>query len=159
MLIKKLSLVYLFTLLSVFFFFTPTHASTTNGTIDTTYKYAWSENIAWINFYTSSTVTVTDSAITGHAWSPNYGWINMAPSGSGVVNDSEGTLSGQAWGENTGWIDFDGVTIDSSGYFSGYASGTVTGRISMNCSNDSICGSSDFKVRGFVEESVKIGLR
>ncbi len=123
-------------------------ASENSGTIDSTYKYAWSENIGWINFGCDScNVTVTDSAITGYAWSENYGWINLNPSGSGVTNNSSGTLGGQAWGENTGWIDFDGVTIDSSGYFNGYANGTVTGQVSFNCSNTDSCSSSDFKVR------------
>ncbi len=123
-------------------------ASETNGTIDSTYKYAWSENIGWINFACDNcNVQITDSAMTGYAWSANYGWKNLNPSTSGVSNNSEGTLSGSAWGENTGWIDFSGVTIDSSGYFSGYASGTVTGQISFNCANTSSCGSSDFKVR------------
>ena len=123
-------------------------ASETNGTVDSTYKYAWSENIGWINFEVSGgNVAITDSGITGYAWSANHGWINLNPSSSGVSNNNEGTLSGSAWGENTGWIDFAGVTIDSSGYFSGYASGTVTGQISFNCANTSSCGSSDFKVR------------
>ena len=36
-------------LLAVFVIPLPTLASTTNGTIDSTYKYAWPENIAWIN--------------------------------------------------------------------------------------------------------------
>lgn len=123
-------------------------ASETNGTIDITHKYAWSENIGWINFGCAEcNVHIIDSGITGHAWSENYGWIILNPSTSGVLNNNEGTLSGQAWGENTGWINFLGVTIDSSGYFSGYASGDITGQISFNCSNTSSCGSSDFKVR------------
>lgn len=123
-------------------------ASETNGTIDSTYKYAWSENIGWINFGVSSgNVTVNDTSMTGYAWSDNYGWINLNPSDSGVVNNGEGALSGQAWGENTGWINFSGVTIDSSGYFSGYASSTITGRINFNCSNTSSCAGSDFKIR------------
>ena len=123
-------------------------ASETNGTIDSTNKYAWSENIGWIDFGCSNcNVTVTDSGMTGYAWSSSYGWINLNPSSYGVINNSEGTLSGQVWGENTGWINFSGVTIDSSGYFSGYASGGVTGSISFNCTNTSSCGSSDFKVR------------
>ncbi len=97
-------------------------ASTTNGKVDSTYKYAWSENIGWINFGCANcSVSITNSVITGYAWSNSYGWINLNPSSSGVVNNSDGVLSGQAWGNNTGWIDFSGVTIDSSGYFNGYA--------------------------------------
>jgi len=125
-----------------------TFASSTNGTIDSTDKYAWSENIGWINFGCDNCdVNITDSTITGYAWSANYGWINLNPSGSGISNNGEGTLTGQAWGKNIGWINFSGVTIDSSGYFGGYATGTRTGQISFNCSNTSSCGSSDFKIR------------
>ena len=96
-------------------------ASITDGVIDSTNKYAWSENIGWINFGVSGgNVHITDSAITGYGWSPNYGWINLNPPTSGVKNDSYGDLSGYAWGENLGWIDFNGVSINSGGEFSGY---------------------------------------
>ncbi|MCD4680309.1 MAG: peptidoglycan-binding protein [Bacteroidales bacterium] len=122
-------------------------ASETNGAINSINKYAWSENIGWINFGCDNcNVQITDSGITGYGWSANYGWINLDPSTSGVANNGEGTLSGQAWGENADWINFSGVTIDSGGYFNGYANGTLTGDISFNCSNTNSCGSSDFKV-------------
>ncbi|MCK5460124.1 hypothetical protein KAI52_03345, partial [Candidatus Parcubacteria bacterium] len=121
-------------------------ASSTSGTIDDIHKYAWSENIAWINFNCDNcNVNVTDSGITGYAWSANYGWINLAPPTSGVSNDGSGNLSGYAWGENIGWIDFSGVTIDADGYFLGYASSDVAGQISFNCVNTNSCASSDFK--------------
>ncbi|MFH1188137.1 MAG: carboxypeptidase-like regulatory domain-containing protein [bacterium] len=123
-------------------------ASSTNGTINSVYKYGWSENIAWINFGLSAgDIHVTDAGISGYAWSSNYGWINLNPPGSGVKNNGAGTFSGSAWGENTGWINFSGVSIDSDGYFNGYASGDVTGRISFNCSNTNSCADSDFKVQ------------
>ncbi len=142
--IKIISFIFLGILILPFSF---ALASESNGTVDSTYKYAWSENIGWINFGCDNcNVSITDSAITGYAWSNNYGWINLNPSSSGVANDGEGNLSGQAWGENTGWIDFSGVTVDSSGYFNGYASGNVTGNISFNCANTGSCSSSDFKV-------------
>ncbi len=118
------------------------------GNIDTTDKWAWGDEIGWVNFGVSSgDVTVTDSAITGYAWSENYGWIHMAPATSGVVNDGSGNLSGYAWAEQLGWINFSGVSINgTTGEFSGYASGDASGQISFNCSNTSSCGSSDFKV-------------
>jgi len=123
-------------------------ASSTEGTIDTTHKHAWSENIGWINFnFTAGDVHVTDSGLSGYAWSKNYGRINLNPSVSGVSNNGAGNLSGLAWGENIGLIDFSGVTIDSDGYFSGYASGTITGQINFNCANNSACDSLDYKVR------------
>jgi len=105
-------------------------ASTTDGTINTTNKYAWGENIGWLNFSTTEgDVHVTDSALSGYAWAENIGWIYL----NDIDNDGEGNLSGYAWSENTGWIDFaptyGGVTINSSGEFSGYAWGENIGWI------------------------------
>jgi len=97
-------------------------ASTTDGTIDSTYKYAWGENIGWINFGCDNcNAHVTDSGLSGYALGENTGWIYL----SDVVNDNEGNLSGYAWGENIGWIKFNptngGVIINSSGEFTGSA--------------------------------------
>jgi hypothetical protein len=101
-------------------------------------KYAWGENVGWINFKPSSGsgVTVTDSAVEGYAWGENIGWINLSPTNGGVINDGNGNLSGYAWGENIGWINFaptgSGVTIDpTTGIFSGYAWGENKGWINF----------------------------
>ena len=123
-------------------------ASVSVGTIDTTDKYAWGENLGWINFGCDQCdVVITDSGITGYAWSRVYGWINLSPDNSGVVNDVNGILSGMAWGSNVGWIDFDGVSIGIDGEFTGYATVESNGsQINFNCANGSSCGASDFKV-------------
>ncbi len=111
-------------------------AAASTGTIDGTYKYAWGENVGWINFGTTNgNIQIGDSALVGYAWSENYGWINLAPSQSGVKNDGSGNLSGYAWGEKLGYIDFGGVTISSTGTFTGIASGTLSGRINFDCTN------------------------
>jgi len=111
-------------------------ASSTDGTINDTYKYAWSDQIGWLNFAAErGNVHIKDTEITGYVWSDNYGWIALSPSTSGVKNNGEGTLSGSAWGEETGWIDFSGVTIDSAGIFRGTASGDIVGTINFNCNN------------------------
>jgi len=135
--------------LLIFSFTNIVFASETDGTIDTTYKYAWGENIGWINFGCDNcNVAITDSGLTGYAWSTQYGWINLNPTNSGVSNTSAGVLSGNAWGSNVGWIDFDGVTINSSGEFIGYATvGSDSSQISFNCVNGSSCASEDFKVK------------
>lgn len=113
-------------------------ASTTDGTIDSTYKYAWSSNGGWLNFGSESgDVHVTDSGLTGYIWSANYGWIKLNPSNGGVLNNREGDLSGSAWGENAGWLDFSEVAINSSGEFTGTITNSVLGTITFNCSN---CG-------------------
>ncbi len=109
-----------------------------DGTIDSTNKYAWSDNMGWINFNpTNGNVVVSDTEITGYAWNDNYGWINLSPTNSGISNSS-GTLSGYAWGEGVGWINFSGVTINCDGEFSGTATGDVAGNISFDCTNCSV---------------------
>ena len=108
-------------------------ASATNGAIDTSYKYAWSENVGWLNFRADEgNVRVTDSSLSGYVWSQNYGWINLSPSAAGVTNNAEGNLSGSAWGEGTGYIDFNNVSIDSNGVFRGTATGAITGTINFD---------------------------
>lgn len=136
-----------------------TFASTTDGTVDTTNRYAYMESGSWIDFgSTQGNVHITDSALTGYAWSAEYGWISLNCSNDSscstidykVANDSSGTLSGYAWSETAGWIDFKptngGVTIDSSGVFSGRAWGDQIGWITFNCSSDNSCGTIDYKV-------------
>jgi len=140
-------------------FLSPVLASTTDGTIDATNRYAWSENAGWIDFgSTAGNVHVTDSALTGYAWGENIGWISLNCSNTSscatvdykISNNSEGTLTGYAWGENVGWIQFNpsagGVTIDSSGNFSGYTWGENVGWISFNCSNTSSCATVSYYV-------------
>lgn len=130
---KNLIYLLFLTLLVSGFFVTltkSTFASSTDGTIDSTYKYAWGENIGWINFGTSNgNVHVTDSGLSGYALSETVGWIYL----SDIANDGQGNLSGNAWSENTGWIKFNptngGVTINSSGEFSGSALGENIGWI------------------------------
>jgi len=145
---------FIFIIFLSFFFYNPKTvlASETNGTIDSTYKYAWGENIGWINFGCDNcNVAITDSALSGYAWSSQYGWINLSPNqggNTGVQNTSEGVLSGYAWSSNLGWINFSGVTINTSGEFLGYATvKSDSSQINFNCANASSCGSADFKVK------------
>ncbi|OGI68407.1 hypothetical protein A2738_00770 [Candidatus Nomurabacteria bacterium RIFCSPHIGHO2_01_FULL_42_15] len=143
--------VVLFALFSfVFFGANSAFASNTEGTIDGTHKYAWGENIGWINFGCDNCdVGVTDTGLSGQAWSSEYGWINLDPDTSGVSNNAEGTLSGFAWSPNLGWINFSGVTINTSGEFLGYATvKSDNSQINFNCAGgiDS-CGSANFKVQ------------
>jgi hypothetical protein len=129
-------------------------ASATDGIIDSVNRYAWGDNIGWINFGPDNGgVRVTDNGLTGSAWSPNYGWINLNPvgaSGVGIKNDGNGNLSGYAWGENIGWISFSGVKISADGQFIGYATTTNLGAINFNCNQPGIvnsCDYSNFKVQ------------
>jgi hypothetical protein len=114
-------------------------ASDSNGTIDPSYKYAWGENLGWLNFGCDNcNVHVTDTGLTGYAWSKQYGWINLAPSTTTyVTNNCDGTLGGYAWSSNLGWINFSGASIDFNGKFNGISgiAGTQTGRIKFDCDN------------------------
>lgn len=97
-------------------------ASITNGTIDSTYHYAWGENVGFVDF---SNVTISDTSLSGSIYGENMGWVNL----STVTNTKEGQLGGYAWGENVGWIDFSKVTIGTNGAFSGGAYGENIGWI------------------------------
>jgi hypothetical protein len=104
------------------------------GNIDPVNKFAYGENIGWVNLepLQGTGVTVADTTVTGYAWGENIGWINLDPANSGVVNDGKGNLSGYAWGENVGWINFEEVKIDpATGIFSGYAWGENIGWINF----------------------------
>ena len=130
-------------LISVVIFFilfsaTSVFASDSNGTIDPSYKYAWGENLGWLNFGCDGcSVHVTDTALTGYAWSRIYGWVNLAPLGTGVTNNCLGQLDGYAWSSNLGWIPFTGSSIDFNGKFNGIAGSSTaqTGRIRFDCDN------------------------
>jgi hypothetical protein len=101
------------------------------GTILSDHKYAWSNNVGYINF---EHLEVTNTALTGYAWAANAGWIKFNPAQGGVTNDGNGNLSGYAWGANLGWIDFDGTSINpETGKFSGTASGSRVGTITFDC--------------------------
>lgn len=121
-------------------------------------RYAWGENVGWINAKAPTTgnpgVIVSGLGLTGYMWGENIGWINMNCSNNalctpanknwGVTNDGIGRLSGYAWGENVGWISFScnnkpstcattgnyGVAIDPvTGLFGGKAWGENIGWI------------------------------
>ncbi len=127
---------FLLALFVVLFALAPfAHASQTNGTISTTYKYAWSDVAGYVNFApTHSVVSVTDTGLSGYVWSENDGWINLSPSNGGVTNNGNGTLGGFAWDSLKGWVSFTGVTIDSSGKFHGKAVG-ANETISFDCTH------------------------
>lgn len=110
-----------------------TSATAAGGTIDSVYRYAWGENVGWIDFGASADpVMVTDSGLSGSAYGENIGWIILDPIGfGGVQNDGTGNLSGYAWGENVGWIDFSQVSIGEDGVFAGQAYGENIGWITF----------------------------
>jgi hypothetical protein len=152
-LIKTITTMFVFVF--SFMLFHKSYSSITNGLIDATNKYAYSENAGWINFADlNSTIHITDTELTGYAYNENTGWISLNCSNTNtcsnnnfkVSNTYDGILSGYAYGENIGWINFSGVTINSSGEFSGYAYNENIGYISFNCLNTNTCINNDYKV-------------
>jgi len=156
--IKKIKKSFIITLiLTLSFGSSFVYASTTDGTIDSTYKTALlclddsCSTTTRINFKTTNgeAVHITDTGLTGYAWSETFGWINLNPTNAGVDNDAEGNLSGYAWGENAGWINFSptngGVVINEDGEFSGYAWVQNFGWIKFDCSVTDACVKTDWR--------------
>ncbi len=146
-----------------------TGLTTTYG-IDSTYRYAWSENIGWIDFYSTGTVEVGDTQLKGFAQAETVGYIALdcgttpngnicATSNFKVSNDGNGVLSGWAWNDVVGWISFNcsdqgvcgtsnyKVTIDLNGFFTGWAWSENIGWISFNCADVPVCATSNYKVK------------
>jgi hypothetical protein len=102
-------------------------AAAAQSNVTNTNKFAWGENIGWLNFRDAGNPAGTQGArigvrtLSGFVWSENTGYINLG-SGSpangsqyantsgtdfGVNRDANtGALSGLAWSENLGWINF-----------------------------------------------------
>lgn len=139
--------------------------------IDAIYKYAWNDNIGWIDFYSTGNVNVDATRLTGYA-SSSVGYIALDCATSPnppancstdfpnwkISNDANGNLTGWAWNDAIGWISFDSGTAGSSypyqvsinsstGDFSGWAWNDNIGWISFNCAQPNICGASDYKVK------------
>jgi hypothetical protein len=107
-------------------------ASKTEGTINSSYRYAWGENIGWLDFGRSD-VSITDLSVTGNIYGENVGWINL-----NLINTPTGDLSGKAWGENIGWLDFNNVSIDNHGLFTGSAYGENVGWINFGATTNKV---------------------
>lgn len=106
---------------------------------NTNSRFAYAENIGWLNFAPSQGpgVQVSSNRIEGFLWAENIGWINLSPQKQpGVINDGVGNLSGFAYGENVGWVNFapthGGVTIFPDGRFHGWAYGENIGWINFD---------------------------
>jgi hypothetical protein len=117
--------------------------------IDPSNKFAWGENVGWINAGPSVSgspgMQIDDFEVAGWMWGENLGWISLSCENDGscstteygVLHDGAGTLSGYAWSENAGWINFSpataGVFVDpATGEFSGHAWGENVGWIAFS---------------------------
>jgi hypothetical protein len=130
-------------------------------TINTTNKYAYGANLAWINMQadTANGAVIGEYVCSGYIWGANVGWIhlgdgtpangiryqNNSASDYGVNHDGLGNLRGFAYGANIGWINFTNGTSTGllatnnwprvnliSGRMSGYAYSANCGWISLS---------------------------
>ena len=141
--------------------------------IDSTSKYAWGENIGWLNWGTTEgDVDVGTTTFDGYAWGENIGWVSLSctnTSSCATVDyglqftsrtAADDIVTGYAWGENVGWISFSctntsscatanySVTVNgTSGVFAGYAWGENVGWISFSCANTDTCGTVEYRVK------------
>ena len=138
-----------------------TAAAHAQSNINGNKRFAWGENIGWLNFADANNradgVRLSGSFLEGFIWGENVGWINVGngglPLGGNYANTSNtnygvniapnGDLFGFAWGENIGWINFDTrptltgfnqqARYDSSAQrFRGYAWGENVGWINLD---------------------------
>jgi hypothetical protein len=127
--------------------------------IDPDNKYAWAENIGFMNWADAEAgaagVRVEPGYLAGWIWSENVGWIcvgNGSPAAGGRYGNETGEdygvniepwgdLAGLAWGENIGWINFDtAAALGAHGQqarfdgdrFRGYAWGANIGWINLD---------------------------
>ncbi len=99
-------------------------------------KFAWGENIGWINFRDANAATqgvrfnkTLGNYFSGFAWGENVGWINFGdgtPANGTAYANTTGAdfgvnydpvtdkVTGLAWGENIGWINFTLPTLPAN---------------------------------------------
>ena len=121
----------LFKIFSIIFFcgafFSFTYASTTNGTINSSFYTAnlcedtpacsvtstSPINFGYFTTESAYNVSITDSGLRGFIWGSKFGWVVLSclDTTSGCISSngnfkvsvsSTGVLSGYAWGQNTG---------------------------------------------------------
>ena len=131
-------------------------------------------NISLVFFPSERADATTSDNVIGWAWSSGGGWLSMNDTNSGAgggaygvnVNPSTQVMTGFAWSPNTGWVcvgstctaSCPGNTpegaasyayVDGSGDIHGWMKfcnlGT-DGWVSLNCANQSTCGTSDYNV-------------
>ena len=141
------------------------------GETDRLKGWAWSSNIGWISFNCTNldtcstvnygvTINNSNTTLSGYAWSENVGWIDFSGasynSGTGVISGSAQVLAGQQ-SSTDGWEGIlqlsdnspilYNVDVQTNSQATGWAWGSdVVGWVSFNCSNQSVCGTSNYKV-------------
>ena len=133
-------------------------AALAQSDVDATNKYAWGENVGFLNWRDAGNPTASQGVVfngdhlAGWIWGENIGWIDVG-GGSGPYSNASGAdfgvnvdpvtgeLSGYGWGENVGWINFgttptigaDGARLDLGAQrFRGYGWGENIGWINLD---------------------------
>ena len=93
--------------------------------------------------------STSNKYFTGYAWSDNIGWISFATSTNGnnqvTIDSSTGDLNGYAWSDNIGWVKFGGLSgFPGSGSNANFNGSNITGW-ARACAGtiNSDCNSSD----------------
>lgn len=108
--------------------------------------FMWNGWAGWVSMNNTSdgsayaygvNIDPSTKAVTGYAWSPNSGWICFGSTCSGTTPSGGASVAtavnvAGTW-ELTGWAQIINL-------------GTTDGWISLNCSNRSECGTSNYKV-------------
>lgn len=97
-------------------------AATADSNIATPRKFAWAENVGWLNWRDADASTkgvevFIGSHLRGYIWGENIGWINVGNGAAPYANTTDtnfgvniapgtGLMTGYAWAENIGWINF-----------------------------------------------------
>jgi len=145
------------------------------GVDDNVSGWAWSENIGWISFNSTTGGGATDYGVdidsssgvfSGYAWSENIGWISFNEAElvgcpvdtcqaklDGLTDEVSGWARALNYGDGwEGWIRLRdtsyGVSWNSGNQeMEGWAwSDGVVGWISFNCVNQGVCATSNYKV-------------
>lgn len=159
--ITVFSLLFLF--LAIGIFFVPKDKILAEGSNFT--GYAWSPDYGWISFYHGTNIDAS-GILTGYAWSDSVGWISFnsadlagCPSGTcnAALNSSTDKLVGWARyiSDANGWIRLGPIVVSGTDYGASHYNGEIInyawsdnlGWISFNCSNNSECGVSNYKVQ------------
>ncbi|MEK7567459.1 MAG: PKD domain-containing protein [Patescibacteria group bacterium] len=108
--------------------------------------YAWSDTVGWVSFNCTDVGTCGTSnygvnidigtgSFSGYAWSDNVGWISFNASDvSGCPAGACTPTLNSVTGEVTGWA----KALSAGGGWDGF--------ISLNCSNNGGCGTSNYSV-------------
>lgn len=120
----------------------------TNISGTTAEHFAWDDMVGWWDFYNTNTITVTNKKISGYA-SSSSGQISLdcATTSNGNICASSNSYYGICNGPGPRDSSANCPNGDAGGILSGWGWNDTIGWISFNCSDLSVCGTSNYKVQ------------